>query len=88
MESLLELLKPIVEMYASSFPSWLLSIFMIVGSLRLIMKPIMSLIEAYVLITPKVEDDGLPAKIMESKPYKILAYLADWSASIKLPKKK
>lgn len=85
MEQLLMFLKPIVEAYSGQLGGALQAI-AIIGSLRLVVKPIMGLIEAYVLITPSKEDDLLPAKIKENKAYKSLVYLLDWFASLKLPK--
>jgi hypothetical protein len=87
MEQLLEFLKPIIEMYSGAFPPAVLAIFTIVGSLRLAIKPIMSLIQIYVDTTPSKDDDGIPAKIMENKIYKMVVSVIDWLTSIKLPKK-
>lgn len=86
MEQLLLFLTPIIEAYAGNY-GLAVQIISVVGSLRLFIKPIMSIIEAYVLITPNKEDDLLPAKIKENKIYKMLVYSLDWLASLKLPKK-
>jgi len=85
MEQLLLFLKPIVEAYSGNLGG-ALQIIAIIGSLRLVIKPIMGLIEAYVAITPSKSDDLLPAKIMDNKIYKAVVYLLDWFASLKLPK--
>lgn len=85
MEQLLMFLKPIVEAYSGQLGG-AIQVLSIIGSLRLIIKPLMGLIEAYVLITPNKEDDLLPAKIKENKVYKSVVYLLDWFASLKLPK--
>lgn len=86
MEQLLMFMKPIVEAYSGNMGG-AIQVLVIIGSLRLVIKPIMGLIEAYVLITPSKKDDQLPAKIKENKIYKSVVYLLDWFASLKLPKK-
>lgn len=60
----------------------------IMGLLRAVFKPIFSVAEAYVKETKDPSDDAKLAKIMESKPYKIVAWLLDYTASIKVPVKK
>ena len=87
MELLLEYLKPIVEMMAGKFPPAVIMIFTVMGALRMAMKPIMSMIQIYVDATPSKEDDGLVEKIKGHKAYKMIAYILDWLASVKLPKK-
>jgi len=86
MEQILALVKPLVEAYAGQF-GVAIQIISIIGSLRLAIKPIMALVEAVVLITPSESDNDLPARIKENKIYKIVVFLFDWFASIKLPKK-
>jgi hypothetical protein len=85
MEQMLMFLKPMIEAYSGQLGG-AIQVIAIIGSLRLVIKPVMGLIEAYVLITPSKEDDLLPAKIKENKAYKMLVYLLDWFASLKLPK--
>jgi hypothetical protein len=85
MEQMLMFLKPMIEAYSGQLGG-AIQVIAIIGSLRLIIKPIMGLIEAYVAITPSKTDDLLPAKIKENKAYKMLVYLLDWFASLKLPK--
>lgn len=85
MEQLLMFIKPMIEAYSGQLGS-AVQIISIIGSLRLIIKPVMGLIEAYVLITPDKKDDLLPAKIKENKIYKSVVYILDWFASLKLPK--
>lgn len=86
METILNLLAPIVDAYSGIFPPVLVKIFIIIGSLRIFVKPIMSMISAYVQFTPKTEDDGIPAKIEGNKIYKAVIYALDWFASIKVKK--
>ena len=85
MEQILELVRPLIEAYAGKLGG-LVQIISIIGTLRLLIKPAMSLIEAVVLITPSKKDDKLPEEIRQSKAYKIVVFVLDWMASIKLPK--
>jgi hypothetical protein len=86
MEQILMFLKPMIEAYSGQLGG-AIQVITIIGSLRLLIKPVMGLIEAYVLITPSKEDDLFPAKIKDNKIYKSIVYLLDWLASLKLPKK-
>lgn len=85
MEQLLLFIKPMIEAYAGNY-GVAVQIISIVGSLRVVIKPAMGLIEAYVLITPSKDDDLLPEKIKANKVYKAIVYALDWFASIKLSK--
>lgn len=66
----------------------LTSAFVIIGLLRAVFKPIFSVAQAYVKETADPDDDKKLAKFMESKPYKAMAWLLDYTASIKVPVKK
>lgn len=85
MEQIFELLKPLVEVYAGKL-GIAVQIISIVGTLRLAVKPVMTLIETIVLITPSESDNALPEEIKKSKAYKTVVFVLDWVASIKLPK--
>ena len=85
MEQLLAFFAPIIEAYGGQY-GVLVQILSILGTLRLVIKPVMALIEVYVLITPSKDDDQLPQKIEASKAYKTIVFLLDWFASIKLKK--
>jgi hypothetical protein len=85
MEQILELLKPLVEVYAGKL-GIVVQIISIVGTLRLAVKPVMTLIETVVMITPSESDNNLPDEIRASKAYKMVVFVLDWFASIKLPK--
>jgi hypothetical protein len=88
MELILQGLKGVLEVYAGSLPTWLLSILLIVGSLRVVIKPLLALLYAVTSLTPSEKDDELIKKIEEHKILKALIFVLDWFASIKLPKKK
>lgn len=69
---------------ASQYPV-LATIFMVIGGLRVVMKPIMSVLQAYVDYTPDPADNAKLAAVMESSIYKGIAYVLDLFASVKLP---
>jgi hypothetical protein len=64
------------------------SILVIVGSLRLAVKPLMTLIQIYVKLTPYDSDDKWLQNLEMSKGYKLLIYLMDWLLSVKVSEKK
>jgi hypothetical protein len=57
-----------------------------IGLARLIFKPIMIGVEAYVSQSPSKSDDEKLAKVKANKFYKAFAFILDYAASIKLPK--
>jgi hypothetical protein len=85
MEQILAFLSPILEAYSGNLGG-AVQIITIIGSLRLLIKPLMGLLEAFVTITPSKTDDLLPEKIKDNKVYKSVVYLLDWLASLKLKK--
>lgn len=64
------------------------SILIVVGSLRLAVKPIMTLIQLYVKLTPYDQDDKWLQDLEMSKGYKLFLYLMDWLLSVKISEKK
>jgi hypothetical protein len=87
MESVLVWLKPLLESYAGQH-GWLVTVLTVVGSLRLFLKPVMSIVQNVVYLTPKKSDDEFLNKVLESKAYKAVSYVLDWFGSVKLPQKK
>lgn len=87
MEVLLGYLGPVLEMAAGKY-GVAAQVLSYVAMARLFFKPIVSIAQAYVQVTPSVEDDEKLQKIMESKTYKSVAYILDWFASLKLPQSK
>jgi hypothetical protein len=63
----------------------LVSILLVMGTLRAVLKPLMALAHAYAASTKSAKDDELVAKVEASKPYKLLSFVLDYVASIKLP---
>lgn len=67
---------------------WITKLVLIMGVARLIFKPLMSAIQAKVVLTPDKSDDAKLRRIMTSTPYLIFSFLLDLTASIKLPRNK
>ena len=80
-------LKPVLEIMTAMFPDWLINIFVLVGGLRVIFKPMMAFLEAITVYTPSKKDDVLYKELKEGNVYKWFVFLVDYIASIKLPKK-
>ena len=59
---------------------------MVLGMVRLFMKPVCSFVSAVVEITPSKKDDDFWKKVKESKPFKWSMYCLDWFTSIKVKK--
>lgn len=59
-------------------------VIMILGALRLILKPAMSIWRTVVEMTASPKDDEELDAIEHSKAYHVIAYLLDWGASIKV----
>tara|TARA_R110000851_G_scaffold282271_1_gene435771 strand:+ start:410 stop:676 length:267 start_codon:yes stop_codon:yes gene_type:complete len=88
MEMILNFLSTIFATYGEVFPSWAVQVFAVMGSLRFFLKPITSLADAYVAFTENKEDDLVLEKAKNSKIYTSIAFILDWAASVRFPKKK
>ena len=65
----------------------LIKAILLIGTLRTIIKPIVTLVNNYVESSPSKSDNVKWEKVKASKMYKAFAFILDWTASIKLPKK-
>ena len=63
------------------------SVFLVIGVLRAIFKPLQLVVQAYVDSPPDNVDNVNWAAIKEAKWFKVLAWLLDYTASIKVPVK-
>ena len=63
------------------------SIVVVMGTLRLILKPLVSAVQTYVASTASTRDDEIVEGVLSSKYYKAFAFILDYAASVKLPKK-
>jgi hypothetical protein len=86
MEGLLEFLAPLFEAYAGKF-GWLVSAISIIGTLRLLVKPVIAVIEVVVKLTPSTKDDNLHNELLDNKIMKAVLFVLDWLASLKIVKK-
>lgn len=55
---------------------------------RIIFKPLFAILGKYVELTVQEDDNKKLHKFMDSKTYKMLAFIVDMAASVKLPKLK
>ena len=53
---------------------------------RIVFKPLFAIAAKYVELTVEEEDNEKLAKIMNTKAYKMVAFIIDLTSSIKLPK--
>lgn len=82
----LHAVAPVVGIFIAQFAAehpWLLTFLALVGFLRVVFKPIMLGLEAYVKNTPGTEDDQKLAAVEASKAFKFFAFFLDWFGSIK-----
>lgn len=61
------------------------ALIVMMGTMRLMMKPIMTALKMIVDATPWELDDQWYAKIVDSKAYKAITWLLDYVGSIKMP---
>jgi len=73
----------IIQGFVTKYPV-LSSIFMVMGILRAVFKPIFSLARTVVAATPSVKDDAVLDRVEGSKAYKAVLYVLDYIASIKI----
>ncbi|MBI5770898.1 MAG: hypothetical protein HZA93_24180 [Verrucomicrobia bacterium] len=74
---------PFIVTFAQNHP-WLVSVLVVIASLRVVFKPIVSVAEAYVRSTPTPDDDAMLEKVEHSRAFKIVAWLIDYLGSIKI----
>lgn len=61
----------------------LAAFFVVIGVLRVVVKPLMSIVKAAVEQTPSTKDDAAVAAFEQSKLYKTLLFIIDWLFSLK-----
>lgn len=79
---MLELITELIGKYP-----WVQTVLVVVGVMRVVFKPLFSLLQSAALATPSPKDDSFLSAVMESKIYKGVAYVLDYLGSIKLPSK-
>ena len=85
LETILEALVQAILGWAVQYPT-VAAVLMVVGTLRLVMKPLMSFLNEVVLIIPGDADNQILKNIETSKVYTVLMYILDLLTSIKIKK--
>ena len=84
LQNILNVLGPVLGALAGKY-GVVVQILSLVGTLRLVMKPIVTAAQAITAATPTTKDDAVVAEVVASKWYKGLSFVLDYLASIKLP---
>lgn len=89
MEQILEVIGNLFVNYSKVLPASVIGILAFIGTLRIVFKPLFSLAHAVVDLTPSTSDNIKLEKIEKSKAVKVIYYLLDLFASVKVeaPKK-
>lgn len=79
MEELTNLVLNLIQSYPK-----LGTIVAIIGTLRVIFKPLFSFLDVIVAATPSTKDEELLGKVKDSKAFKAFSFLVDYVGSIKI----
>lgn len=66
---------------------WYGDLLLVMGTLRMVFKPLFSIIATVVKATPSKTDDKLLVELQSSNTYAILVWAIDFFASVKIPRK-
>jgi len=83
-DQLMALLVPVLQGLAGQY-GMVAGSLMWIATLRLIFKPAMVFLQAFVAITPTSKDNDVLNAVLNSKVYKAIVFLIDLATSIKLP---
>lgn len=86
-EQIAGFIKPLLITFATKYP-WLMAGLIVMASLRIVFKPMVSLAEGVVNITPSDADNKWLESLKKNKFYKAFVWGVDFFASLKLPKEK
>jgi len=86
LSGMLEILSPVLASLAAKYP-WLGTALTVILYTRIVVKPLMSALVSVGENLPEGKARKYLKDISGHNAYKIFAYLLDWFASIKLPKK-
>lgn len=81
---IIEAIVAFILNWANQYPT-VAAVIMVIGTLRLLMKPLFTFLNEVVLITPGQWDNELLQKVETSKVYKTILWILDWFASVKIP---
>lgn len=76
-------IAPIVAQLVENYPT-LSTVIMVIGALRLIVKPLLAIARSVVQYTPSTADDAALDSVEQSTIMKGLLFVLDWFASVKL----
>jgi len=76
----------LITTLAGKYPI-ILTVVAAIGTLRVLLKPLMSMAKVYAASTENKTDDKIVESIEKSKIYTGLIYVLDWVTSVKWPKK-
>jgi len=62
---------------------WIATIFMVIGVIRVVVKPLMALAKSVAASTPSAKDDAVVAGLESNKIYKTVLFVIDWIFSLK-----
>ncbi len=85
-EQIFGFLKPMLEAAAGKY-GVIVQVVAVIGAMRVVFKPIMAVVQSIVSVTPSPKDDEFLGKLMNHWSYKLVSFLLDWTASVKLPQK-
>ena len=74
-----------IEFLLQTYP-WLQHVIAIMVISRVVFKPIFAILGKYVELTIEEDDNKKLHKFMQTKTYKMMAFIVDMLASVKLPK--
>lgn len=80
-------MEQLVAEMVMNYPN-LMSVVVVLGVFRMVFKPIVTAVQAYVDATPSKIDDEKFEEIKKSSAYKSVSWLVDYLMSIKLPQAK
>lgn len=76
-----------VQAYALSHP-WAIAVIVFLQAARVVFKPLCAAAQTYVDNTVDKSDDEILVAVQRHWAFKALAFVLDWSLSIKIPEKK
>ncbi len=85
LQQILGFLSPVFEAYAGKF-GFAVAFLSWVATARLIVKPTMAWLHSIAEATESKKDDAIVEKIETSAIYKVIVFILDWLASIKIVK--
>lgn len=78
-------LSPFISQYASQHP-WIVNVLVGIGIARLVFKPIFAAFQRHLEVyLPDPEKQKKLTAMINSKPWKVIAFIADYALSVKLP---